>query len=160
MSADADITNNKSRLLTQSPRIRNSLRCLLIRVARPISMCLRMQACFTTWLLSGTFIVNYYTLQIINLCSISVNSRSKIEQDPANLITYNPIILSHLSDVKIFLLSHRISFDTMQTSYLLFCNQLFILRLQYSFTCYAKRKILLLFFLIFRYFFVNLIIDK
>ena len=58
MSAYADITNNKSRLLTQSPRIRNSLRYLLIRVARPIAMCLRMQACFTTWLLSGTFIVN------------------------------------------------------------------------------------------------------
>ena len=160
MSADADITNNKSRLLTQSPRIRNSLRCLLIRVARPISMCLRMQACFTTWLLSGTFIVNYYTLQIINLRSISVNSRSKTEQYPANLITYNPIIPSHLSNVKIFLLYHKfllIQYKLLICSFAInYSSYVFI----YSFTCYAKRKILLLFPIIFRYFFINLAIDK
>ena len=29
------------------------------RLARPISMCLRMQACSVTWLLSGTFIIIY-----------------------------------------------------------------------------------------------------
>ena len=49
---------NESRLLAQSPRIRNSLRYLLIRVARPISMCLHVQARSVTWLMSGTFIVN------------------------------------------------------------------------------------------------------
>ena len=78
---------NESRLLAQSPRIRNPLRCLLIRVACPISMCLRMQACSVTWLLSGTF---------------------KVKNSPNNrtvLYFYwnNPLIVRFLAQVGTFL---------------------------------------------------------
>ena len=60
---------SESRLLARSPRMSNPLRCLLIRVARPISMCLRVQARSVTRLLSGTFIVNkaYTRIEIIFL---------------------------------------------------------------------------------------------